>query len=158
MINQFSKEFALFFEKLRLSRNLTQEQFTKDVVSMRQYRRYIRGECLIPQYVVNKLSIRLGFKPEHIISEFDSERIRESSMVSSFYNAVANQDYVKVKQYMKSITYDRLLDDQNKLLYNHSVNYYKHAVGKISDEEITKITMDALNYKTILKNSVFSPV
>jgi transcriptional regulator with XRE-family HTH domain len=158
MINQFSKEFALFFEKLRLSRNLTQEQFTKDIVSMRQYRRYIRGECLIPQYVVNKLSIRLGFKPEHIISEFDSERLSETQRVVSLFNSVVNQDYTKAKLLIKELKKEQFLDSQSQTLYIHSVNFYNHVIGKLSDKEIVKITMDLVDYKDLMKKSIFSAI
>ena len=156
MENTYSKELSLYFDKLRYERNMTQEVFVTGIISIRQFRRYLKGECDIPQSVINQLSRRLGFKPEHVIWDFESERMNETTLVTNFYNAVANIDYATAEDYNKQIKSKYIIDDVNKLYYAHTVNLLDMNRKVISEESFIAKTIKLIDFPNILQNRMLS--
>ncbi|MFW5865059.1 MAG: helix-turn-helix domain-containing protein [Candidatus Izemoplasmataceae bacterium] len=156
MLDQFSREFTLFYEKLRKSRNFKQEEFTQDIVSVRQYRRYLKGESVIPQYVANQLAERLGFNPDYIMKEFNSDRVQEREMVVEFYNAAANKDLQNLKRLRRKIKRKEIIDPQNKLLYDYAIECDRWLRNKITAEDMVENVKSLINYPKVLNNNVFS--
>jgi len=120
MEKSYSRGLSLFFDNVRLSRGLTQEEFIFDIVSMRQYRRYLSGESKISQDVVRQFSERLGLKPEHIIMDYEASKVDETQLVIDFYNSAANYDYEKADRMRKTIHIDALEERVNRIFYEHT--------------------------------------
>lgn len=152
----YSKELSLYFDKLRYERNMTQETFVTGIVSIRQFRRYLKGECDIPQDIINQLSRRLGFKPEYVIWDFESERINETSLITNFYNAVANRDFNAAEDYNKQIKGKYIIDDVNRLYYTHTVNMLEMYKKMISDDVFLEKTIKLIDFPNILKSRMLS--
>ena len=72
-----SREISLFIEKLRAYRNLTLEEFLHDIVSIRQYRRYLSGDSTLSYLILDNLATRLGFSAEYVIMELETEKIKQ---------------------------------------------------------------------------------
>jgi hypothetical protein len=156
MENTYSKELSLYFDKLRYERNMTQEIFVNGIISIRQFRRYLKGECEIPQDIINQLSRRLGFKPEYVIGDFESERTNESILISNFYNSVANIDYAAADEYNKQIKSKYIIDDVNKLYYAHTVNMLDMTRKIISEQSFIEKTVKLIDFPNILENRMLS--
>jgi transcriptional regulator with XRE-family HTH domain len=152
----YSKDLSLYFDKLRYERNMTQETFVTGIVSIRQFRRYLKGECDIPQDIINQLSRRLGFKPEYVIFDFESERVNETTLITNFYNAVANKDYIAAEDYNKQIRSKYIIDDVNRLYYTHTVNLLEMNRNIISEELFLEKTIKLIDFPNILKNRMLS--
>ncbi|MBU1142646.1 MAG: hypothetical protein KKH92_03265 [Firmicutes bacterium] len=156
MENTYSKELSLYFDKLRYERNMTQEIFVNGIVSIRQFRRYLKGECDIPQDIINQLSRRLGFKPEYVIWDFESERLNETTLITNFYNSVANIDFAAAEDYNKQIKSKYIIDDVNRLYYTHTVNMLDMYKKTISEEVFVQKTIKLIDFPNILKNRMLS--
>ena len=117
-----TSEIVLFIEKLRSLRNITQEDFLHDIVSLRQYRRYISGDSTISYSILEKLSKRLGFEANFIITELETEKVNQTLLVNDLYNLVANKQFDRVNKLLTEIDEKHLLSENNKLLYRHSIN------------------------------------
>ncbi len=156
MENSYSKELSLYFDKLRYERNMTQEVFVTGIVSIRQFRRYLKGECDIPQDIINQLSRRLGFKPEYVIWDFESERINETTLITNFYNSVANIDYAAAEEFNKQIRSKYIIDDVNKLYYTHTVNMLDMSKKNILEEAFIQKTIKLIDFPNILQNRMLS--
>ena len=156
MENSYSKELSLYFDKLRYERNMTQEVFVTGIVSIRQFRRYLKGECDIPQDIINQLSRRLGFKSEYVIWDFESERINETKLITNFYNSVANIDFAAAEEYNKQIRSKYIIDDVNKLYYAHTVNMLDMYKKTISEEAFVQKTIKLIDVPDILQNRMLS--
>lgn len=156
MESSYSKELSLYFDKLRYERNMTQETFVTGIVSIRQFRRYLKGECDIPQDIINQLSRRLGFKPEYVVWDFESERVNETTLITNFYNAVANKDYPAAEEYNKQIKSKYIIDDVNRLYYAHTVNLLDMNQKKISEQVFIEKTLKLIDFPNILKKRMLS--
>ncbi|MDO9629714.1 MAG: hypothetical protein Q7I99_07410 [Acholeplasmataceae bacterium] len=152
----YSKELSLYFDKLRFERNMTQELFVNGIVSIRQFRRYLKGECNIPQDIINQLARRLGFKPEYVIWDFESERINEANLINNFYNAVANVDVEAADDYNKQIKGKYIIDNVNKLYYDYTVSLYNFYRKKIDESSLIDISVKLIDFPNILQNRVLS--
>ena len=151
-----SRELALFFEKLRFQRQMSQEEFATDIVSLRQYRRYLNGDCEIPYRVLNQFSEKLGIKSEHVILELESERLFETRTINAFYNAVANQDVAESDRILNEIDKRYILDKSNITFYEHAFNLYRFNQKKINLAQLIDHTKHLINYPKILTNKSMS--
>lgn len=153
---QYSKELALFFDLLRFHRNMSQESFTADIVSLRQYRRYLNGEYQIPQYVVNKLSKRLGFKPEYLLLEFEASKMKETQEVNKYHNLVVGYDFENAKIMRASLSANQLLDENNQLIFTYANLLFDFYIYKLSETSLISSIKDLINYQTVMENTSFS--
>ena len=152
----YSKELSHYFDKLRYERNMTQETFVTGIISIRQFRRYLKGECDIPQDIINQLSRRLGFKPEYVVWNFESERVNETTLITNFYNAVANKDYGAAEEYNKQIKSKYIIDDVNRLYYAYTVNLLEMNKKVISEEVFLEKTIKLIDFPNILNSRMLS--
>ncbi|CCV64882.1 conserved hypothetical protein [Alteracholeplasma palmae J233] len=152
----YSKELSLFFEKLRILRGFSQESFTSEIISLRQYRRYLSGEYQIPQSVINLLSKRLGLRPEHLILEFESKRIQEANTLNNFHNAIVNKDFKKADEYEKNIIKDNIIDANNLLIYEYSILLRKYYMNLISEPTFIDDVKELISYSTLFNKNAYS--
>src|SRR5690606_8848204 len=109
----YSKQFALYFDRLRYEKGLTQEEFVESIISLRQYRRYLNGTSHIPQDIIDSFARRLGYRPHHVMLEFEGEKIQEGKRVENLYNLVVNQDFVFAQKFMQEYPIEQFIDQEN---------------------------------------------
>ncbi|MDY0294879.1 MAG: hypothetical protein RBQ71_03625 [Acholeplasmataceae bacterium] len=154
----YSKNFALYFDRLRYEKGMTQEEFVDQIISMRQFRRYLNGSSYMPHDVITKFSERLGYRPQHMILEFESEKIQETKKVNVFYNLVANRGYKEAYQMMEDFPLDSVIETYNKFFYQHATHYLFYRTGKITEEELLDQTLTLIDYPNILQRSSLSSI
>lgn len=152
----YSKQFALYFDRLRYEKGLTQEEFVESIISLRQYRRYLNGTSHIPQDIIDSFARRLGYRPHHVMLEFEGEKIQEGKRVENLYNLIVNQDFVGAQKFMQEYPIEQFIDQENKELYIHAVNYYHYLTKKITESEFIRKTMELLNYPLVLDRNSMS--
>jgi len=155
-IDLYSKEIALFFDKLRFQRNMTQEEFTDDIVSLRQFRRYLSGEYQIPQKIFNKLSNKLGFKPEHLILEFESDKFQETQLLNKLNNYIVNKDFESAKLIFNQIDVEHLIDTNNTLIYKYSLFLMHFYQNIITPNQYILEIKHLVNYDSIFNKNILS--
>lgn len=151
-----SKELCIYLERLRNARNISQEAFTENVVSLRQYRRYLTGESDIPFQVIHQLTVKLSVKTDTLLREFENVRVEETSMVTKMYNLVANLSFKEFLELSKKYPLDDIIETGNRILYEHSLNLYRYYARQITREENAKINMKLINYPKILNQQVIT--
>ena len=151
-----TSEIVLFIEKLRSLRNITQEDFLHDIVSLRQYRRYISGDSTISYSILEQLAKRLGFEANFIITELESEKINQTTQVNDLYNFVVNKKFDKVNELLTKIDEKHLISNNDKLLYLHSINKLDFLKGNSSELITINKTKKLFDYENLLKKRVLS--
>lgn len=151
MKSTYSKDLALYFEKLRFDRHLTQEVFVEGIVSLRQYRRYLKGDSHISQDVVNLFCERLGYHTHSILISFENERQEEMKRVVKFYNSAAYHDERAYLAFIKEYPRKRIIDRLNQMIYDHTIIAHDYNLKKITAEEYAKKTIELVDYPNILK-------
>lgn len=131
-----SREIALFIDKLRSYRNISQEDFLFDIISMRQYRRYMNGDSTLSYLILDKLAKRLGFNAEFVIMELETEKVKQTQAVNDLYNAVISNNSDKSNDLFMSIDERHLISDNDLLLFKHSKNMFDYFT-KINSEYVT---------------------
>ncbi len=153
---KYSQELALYFDMLRFHKHVTQESFTHGIISMRQYRRYLHGDSKIPQYVVNALSKKLGFKPEYLILEFEAAKFKENQYANDYHNAVINQDYEKACIIEKVFNDKSILDENNLMIYRFATALSKYQQKQLLAPAFVDTIKQLIDYPHILTHTVFS--
>lgn len=151
MDKTYSRELALFFDKLRHERGYSQVDFVFDIVSLRQYRRYLSGASNLPQDVVNLFARKLGFKPEHIIIDFEAARIEESKIVTTYYNAVINNDEETLEKLEGTININKVIDRNNRLIFEFATHVRLFRQKQINEADLVARVKSLINYPDILK-------
>lgn len=152
----YSIELTRFFDKIRFLRHMTQAELTADIISLRQFRRYLTGVYIMPQYVINDFSKRLGFKPEYIVIEFESDKKRETQKLNEFHNYIVTGNLNNADLMLKNNTFKFILDSNNELFFKYSMILFKFYKKQISENIAIKETKDLINYNKILSNDIFS--
>lgn len=153
-----SKMLSNFLEKLRYGRNLTQEEFVSDVVSIRQYKRYRSGECDIPYQILNRFSEKLQISITNLLTGFENEKLLETNEMNELYNAVVNEDKVKVDEYINKINIELIIDPENKLYYHHSLLLNQFYRNKVSKNDMRLKIQTLVSYPEILKKSIITDI
>lgn len=151
-----SREFALFIDKLRVFRNISQEDFLFEIVSMRQYRRYMNGDSTLSYHILDQLANRLGFNAEFIIMELETEKLKQTKLINDLYNAVAGKNIDKAKELLMNIDERHLIDDNNRLLFHHSKNLFDFISGINSEYVTINRTKKLIDLEKLLKKKALS--
>ncbi len=146
----YSKDLALYFDTLRFERGISQEDFVFDIVSIRQYRRYLKGDCKIPQTAINQFSKKLGFKPEHVILDFESARIEETKKITAYYNAVINNDAQKIVELEQSLHLNTIFDRNNRMLYQFALYIKQFRAKRMHEADLVARVKEMIGYPEIL--------
>ena len=115
-----SKDLALFLEQMRVSRGISQEEFTDGIISNRQYQRYINGSSAMPFHLLDEFAERLNVKKDFLLLEFDSYGIKETNNIMALYNAVNNGEIENAKKIQAEISPKYIMDSSNLKLYQYS--------------------------------------
>ena len=149
-----SKILSNFLEKLRYGRNLTQEEFVSNIVSIRQYKRYRSGECDIPYQILNRFSEKLQISIINLLTEFENEKLIETKLMNELYNAVVNEDNEKVDDYFKKINIELIIDPENKLYFHHSLQLNHFYRNRSSKNDMRLKTQILISYPEILNKGI----
>ena len=153
-----SKELCIFLERLRFARNISQEAFTDDVVSIRQYRRYLSGESDIPFQIIAKLTSRLGVKTDNLLREFEVAKLEETNVINKLYNLAVNYSQDEFMEYSKRIPLDHIIDHSNRMMYQHSIILNQMYTKKITKLEAANANAILINYPKMLNQQIMTSV
>lgn len=154
----YSKELALFLEKIRFQRGISQEDFTDGIISNRQYQRYVRGESPMPFHLLNDFAIKLNLKKEDLILEFQNRSINETSKIIKYFSAVTTKNLDQLSQVKDNISRDFIIENENLKLYDHTVLLEAYLFNKISIVELEDKLFKICNYPEILNRVPISLV
>ncbi len=153
-----SKELALFLEKMRFLRGISQEDFTDGIISNRQYQRYVRGESPMPYHLLDLFAERLNVKKEIIMLEFENHTVKEDQTIVDYHNSVMNFDFEKSTQLRKTISNDYIINPDNKKIFEYSYILEQFLSKKTSFEKCKTDLIELVNYPKILNQYAYSMV
>ncbi|AUD63166.1 hypothetical protein BK010_06030 [Tenericutes bacterium MO-XQ] len=147
---------CIYLEQLRSARHISQLSFVEDIISLRQYRRYLKGESDIPFSVVAQLASKLGLKTDTILREFEALRLEETKTMNDLYNLAVNYAHKEFNNLLKTINPENIIEASNLLLYKHSItvnDYYRKA---ITHPQVRQMNIDLVNYPAVLEQGILS--
>ncbi|CCV65173.1 Putative transcriptional regulator [Paracholeplasma brassicae] len=151
-----SRELVLYIDRLRLDRNISQDIFLENIVSSRQYRRYLSGDSTLSYVVLDKLSKRLGYNAEFVIMEVEAERIKHSFEIHTLYNAIASKNKVSADMILNEIKKHPIYLESNEMLYHHCLNMYDYHFSNSSQKSLIDKTKKLVGLDKLLLKKVLS--
>ncbi len=153
-----SRELCTFLERLRSARSISQENFTDEIVSLRQYRRYLNGESDIPFQIIHQLSERLGVKTDNLVREFEVAKVVETEKINQLYNFAVNYAKEDFQRLAKELPLEHIIDSSNIMLYQHSVIVHQYFSNIISKADASARNAELIDYPRILKQDIITSV
>lgn len=151
-----SKELALYLEKMRFLKGLSQEEFTDGIISNRQYQRYVRGESPMPYHLLDQFAERLNVKKEVILMEFELHEIKESQQVYDYYNAVINQEFDKAKHFRNNLDEDYFIVPENLFFFKYARLMESYLSKKVPFDFTKAELIKLINYPKVLNQIAFT--
>lgn len=153
-----SKELCTYLERLRSARSISQENFTDEIVSLRQYRRYLKGESDIPFQIIHQLSERLGIKTDNLLREFEVAKVLETDKINQLYNYAVNYAREDFLRLTKEMPLEHIIDASNKMLYQHSIIMNLYYSNMITKADASARNTELIDYPRILKQDIITSV
>lgn len=142
-----------YMDKLRYERNLTQTKYLEDVISQRQYYRYLKGESLVPFEVISNLAKKLNLSVNQLIREYEVKYSEEINDSINLFNAVLDNNHTKIDMYnTKFINHEFI--NVNALTFYKTSNYlYQYNTKKLSKTALIEYLKELINYDDILNKN-----
>jgi transcriptional regulator with XRE-family HTH domain len=153
-----SKELCVYLERLRAARNISQEAFTDEVVSLRQYRRYLSGESDIPFQVIHQLTAKLSVKTDTLLRDFDFAKVIESDSIIKMYNNLVNYNFEEYLRLYNLNPLDQIIESNNRLLHQYSHILYQFFMKKLNREETAAAYVKLVNYPKVLNQQIITAI
>jgi hypothetical protein len=151
-----TEELANYIEKLRYGRNISQEIFLEEIISLRQYQRYRSGQSIMPIEIAEKLSKRLSISIEKLLYEFEEDKNIESRVVKEYYNAVISKNMSKVKEIDVKFNDYVFIDDEKRIIYDSAKFIFDFNNRKLSKVELIQKQAELIGYPKLLNNDVLT--
>lgn len=151
-----TEELANYIEKLRYGRNISQEKFLDEIISLRQYQRYRNGQSIMPIEIAEKLANKLSVPIEKLLYGFEEDKNEESDLVREFYNLAVSKKIVEAKEASRKFHDYVFIDEEKRIIYDSARYLIGFYTGKLSEIEMIKMQADLINYPSMLANEVLT--
>lgn len=153
-----AKEFGLFIDGLRLERNISREDLCDNVLSLSQYKRYLKGDASIPNDKLVLLADKLKFSINDFYLLFRKKHDDEYNYINAIYILIKSgkisEAYEKAKEYSNTI----IVSEYNKLFYEFCFITIQYELKFVSTIHVLELFSSLINYPKCVKNESFNKV
>lgn len=145
-----------YMEKIRYIKKISQEEFLHDITSIRQYQRYLTGQCTIPLSIAYSLSDRLGIPFEKMMFTYSQSFDQEEAWVKGFFNAIVTKNYMKSDLIEQSLQKHIFIDHQKESIYICAVLLKRYQLNQIHKAEFVARLNELVDINKIKKAKTIS--
>jgi len=153
-----SREFGLFIDGLRLERNMSREDLCDEIISLSQYKRYLRGDASIPSIKLVQIADRLKFSINDIHFMFRKKHNTEYSYILEIYSLIKaykfNEAYSKIQDYKNEL----IVSEYNNLFFDFCFIKVQHSLKMVSDVHVLQIYSKLIDYPSCTMNESFNMI
>lgn len=157
MENQ-AREFGLFIDGLRLERNVSREDLCDGIMSLSQYKRYLKGDTSIPNGKLVQIAERLKFSITDIHLLFRKKHNEELNKIYSIYRLIRINNYQKALKESQLVKKDIIVSEYNKLFFDFCLIKIQHSLKMVSDIHVLELYSALINYPNCTQNDSFNIV
>jgi transcriptional regulator with XRE-family HTH domain len=151
-----ARDFGLFIDGLRLDRNITREELTEGIISLSQYKRYLRGDSSIPNSVLIQIADRLKFSISDIHLMFRLKSDKQYKIITEIYNKTKENKFEEAKELANEMKNETTLSDYNKLFFDFCMIDIQHNLTLVSDIHVLDMYSSLINYPDCIDNDSFN--
>lgn len=153
---QNTKTFAKFIDKLRASRNIHREDFVRDIISLRQYYRFVSGESSLKNESIMGLLNRLEINFTDAYRRFINEENDNVKKLNNVYDLIAEFEYEKAKAVFSTIDYDSFSTTDHMKFYSITETLLLYNLKAIQKTQFNDRLIELLDYPNILKRDILT--
>lgn len=147
-----------YLEEIRYKRNMTQVEFLDNIVSLRQYKRYRKGECEISIDILSKLTKKLNISLSKLLINYDLDKKQTIYLINELYKLVIKQDLEEAKEKIDELNQITITDVEHLQYFNHTVDLYQFYTNQINPFELIDRTKKLISYPHVLERKVLSDI
>jgi tetratricopeptide (TPR) repeat protein len=157
-VESYSREFALFIDGIRIERGITRVDFIDEIVSLSQYKRYLKGAAPIPNNIVIQLADRLKYNITDLYSIYTRKYSKEDHELKDIYKLIQNYKYQEAYEKLMVINQELLISNYYKDLYDYCLLFVQHRLGKVSDVHVLNLYSQIIDYANFFNKDSFNLV
>lgn len=151
-----ARNFGRFLDEMRSSRNISRENFTDEIISIRQYQRYISGETSINNEKLFKLIDRLNMDLQSVYRQFIKMEDEELSLIKQMYSFIKRDEYLNAEKILNSLNKENIMSQYNRNYYTFCEILIQQNLKKISKDMAISSLKKLANYPLVLEQSTLS--
>lgn len=146
-----STDLIDYFEMLRVARGgISQVDFIGGIISMTQYRRYLKGDAKLPFRVIVAFSNRLGLKYDYVLDQIDFTKNAERRLITRLMNAIVTYNYKEFDTIIAELDHSYFIQSENKLIFDYILVLSDLFRNKVSKELSLYKLKKLIDYPNIL--------
>lgn len=150
------RDFGLFIDGLRLSRNISREELINDIISLSQYKRYLRGASSIPNSVLIQIADRLKLRISDIHFMYKQKSDKQYKRIHRIYTEIRDNNYEKAYQLAKDMKTQATFSDYNKLFFDFCMITIQYNLKLVSAVHVLGMYSKLINYPDCTNNDSFN--
>lgn len=151
-----TREFGLFIDGLRLERNMSREDLCENVISLSQYKRYLRGDASIPNNKLVQIADRLKFSISEIHTMYTHRSDKQYNKINDIYNLIQMHKYNEAYKLANDYKNTVIVSEYNKLFFDFCLIIIQHNLNMVSDVHVLEIYSRMINYPFSTSNESFN--
>ena len=153
-----AREFGLFIDGLRLERNISREDLCDGIMSLSQYKRYLRGDTSMPNGKLVQLADKLKFSINDIYGLFGKKHNENYKKIWKIYALIKTNESEKALLLAQDLKQDVIVSQYNKLFYNYCMIKIQHNLKMVSDIHVLNLYSDLIDYPACTNNDSYNMV
>ncbi len=151
-----TQDFGLFIDGLRLDRNMSREELVDGIVSLSQYKRYLRGATSIPNTILVQLADRLKFSITGLHNMYEVKQDTQKKKIIAIYSHIQASKFKEAYELAQKLRDEVFISDYNKLFFDYCFIYAQHNLEMVSDVHALGMYSELVNYPNCVKNETFN--
>ncbi len=155
-MNDGAREFGLFIDGLRLERDISREDLCEGVMSLSQYKRYLRGDTSIPNSKLILIADKLKFSIDEVHSLFRRKHDIEKNKVLGLYNLVREQKIEDAYTLARTLGKKPFLSDHTTQMYDFCMLLIQHSLNMVSDVHVLELYSNLIDYPNCINKMSYN--
>ena len=153
-----AREFGLFIDGLRLERNISREDLCDGIMSLSQYKRYLRGDTSIPNGRLILIADRLKFSINELHILFSRKYDNDKNRVLHLYKLVHEQKVNEAYELGRQLGKESFLSDYASQMFDFCMLILQHSLNLVSDVHVLDLYSKLIDYPNCIHKSSFNMI
>ena len=151
-----AREFGLFIDGLRLDRNMSRDDLCEGIISLSQYKRYLRGDTSIPNNILVLIADRLKFSISELHLLYRHRTDIQHNSILEIYSLIRIQKYQEAYNIASKMKDEIIVSDYNKLFFDFCLINIQYHLKLVSEIHVLGLYSRLIDYPECVKNDSFN--
>ncbi len=151
-----AREFALFIDGLRIDKNISRENLCDGIISLSQYKRYLRGDTSIPNSIVVSIAdkLKLSISDVHLLYRNRSDK--QYNKINDIYQLIISNNFEEAFKLANKLKKNVFVSSHNQLFFDFCIINVQHHLSYVSDVQVLELYSRLIDYPHCMNNDSHS--